>query len=665
MSAALPLADEIVERAFSADATNELERLCSRYPERRAALLPALRLCEQEFGTVDLGAMKLVAGKLGVSPAMVMGVVSFYFHFRRPTDGTFVIEVCRTLPCALRGSDAFAKVVENKLGIKPGQTTDDGLFTFKNAECLAACDKAPVVHVNAYAHELLNEETFGAVVDHLRANKDDDDFLRGGRKRPNPWNDCADSGAERTKPEGERDYEHECLTHKPILLERAFRDDWAKYDEYTKAGGYEGAKKALAMSPGEVIDFVKKSGLRGRGGAGFPCGLKWSFVPSVEKIPGPRYLLVNADESEPGTFKDIRFIEDDPHSILEGSVIAAHAIGANDIYIYIRGEMRLGAERLDLAIAEAYAKGHLGENGLGFGKRLDCTVHRGGGAYICGEETGLISSLEGYRGNPRLKPPYPAVQGVWGQPTIVNNVETIANLPYMFRLGLDWYTSMGTPSVSKEDAPPRGKLGSKGPKVWCVSGHVNRPGVYDVPFGVTLKQLIMDERYCGGLPGGRKLKAVVPGGSSMKVLKADEVDVPLCYDAIAAAGSSIGSAAIFVMDDSTCMVNALWNVLRFYEHESCGQCTPCREGAGWITQIVGRIEKGLGTMDDLAAIDRISEEACGRTICVLAEAWSWPATSYMHKFRDEFEAHIREGRCPKGGVLCAPIDEGTVGKGDK
>jgi NADH-quinone oxidoreductase subunit F len=323
--------------------------------------------------------------------------------------------------------------------------------------------------------------------------------------------------------------------------------------------------------------------------------------------------------------------------------------------------MRLGAERLELAIAEAYAKGHLGENGLGFGKRLDCYVHRGAGAYICGEETGMISSLEGNRGNPRLKPPYPAVQGAWGQPTIVNNVETLTNLPYLFRLGLEWYTSLGTQPISKEDKPPRGTLGSRGPKVWCVSGHVNRPGVYDVPFGVTLKQLIMDERYCGGIPDGRKLKGVVPGGSSMKILTADEIDVALCYDAIAAAGSSIGSAAIFVMDDSTCIVNALYNVMRFYEHESCGQCTPCREGAGWMTQIVGRIEHGQGTMDDLAAIDRITEEACGKTICVLAEAWSWPATSYIEKFRDEFVAHITQGACPKGGKLCEVPSKSAAG----
>ncbi|MGE0706480.1 MAG: NADH-quinone oxidoreductase subunit NuoF [Planctomycetota bacterium] len=654
MSATLPIAGELIERRFTPEVEAELDALIARYPQKKAALLPALRICEREFGSVDLGGMKLCAQKLGLSPAYVLGVVTFYFHFRRPSDGKFVIEVCRTLPCALRGADAFAAHAKQKLGIEFGETTADGLFTLKNAECLAACDKAPVCHVNAYAWELMDVKTFDQLVDDLR--KDPDGFdLEAGRKWPHPWKGPADPKAEKKEPAGERDFVQEALVHQPILSKRFWRAEPAGYAEYTKDGGYEGLKAALKLKPNEVIDTVKKSGLRGRGGAGFSCGLKWSFVPPVEKKGGPRYLLVNADESEPGTFKDIRFIEDDPHQVLEGAAIGAYAIGANDIYIYIRGEMRVGAERLNAALEEAYAHGIFGENALGFGKRLDCTVHRGAGAYICGEETGLISSLEGKRGQPKLKPPFPAVQGVWDQPTIVNNVETLANLPHMFRLGLEWYTSLGTPPVPAEKAPPRGRLGSQGPKVWCVSGHVNRPGVYDVPFGLPLRTLIEDPRFCGGVWGGRRLKAIVPGGSSMKVLKADEVDCALCFDDVAAAGSSIGSAAIFVFDETTCMVRALYNLLRFYEHESCGQCTPCREGAGWITKIVGRILKGQGTMDDLAAIDRISDEACGRTICVLAEAWAWPATSYMHKFRDEFETYINTGTSPRAGRLYQPL----------
>jgi len=654
MSHALPVIGKFVERSFSDAVHAEIDTLIKRYPEPKAALLPVLRIAEREFGSVDHGAMKASAEKLNLSPAYVLGVVTFYFHFRRPTDGTFVIEVCRTLPCALRGADAFAEGAAKKLGVKFGETTPDGLFTIKNAECLAACDKAPVCHINAYSWELLDLETFSTLVDEIRANPENFDLTKG-RKTPFPWNAAADPNCERKQPEGERDPYYMAMTHEPVLGKRFFNEEAADYDAYVKDGGYVGLKEALKLQPSEVIDMTKKSGLRGRGGAGFPCGMKWGFVPSVDKVPGPRYLLVNADESEPGTFKDIRFIEDDPHQILEGAAIGAYAIGANDIYIYIRGEMRLGADRLNVAIEEAYKKGHFGENALGFGNRLDCTVHRGAGAYICGEETGLISSLEGKRGQPKLKPPFPAVEGAWGQPTIVNNVETLANLPHLFREGLDWYTALGTPPISKEIAPPRGRMGSQGPKVWCVSGHVNRPGVYDVPFGVSLRELIESDKFCGGIWGGRKLKAIVPGGSSMKILTNAEVDCHLCYDDVADAGSSIGSAAIFVFDETTCMVNALYNVLRFYDHESCGQCTPCREGAGWITKLVGRILKGQGSMDDLDTIDKLSDEACGKTICVLAEAWSWPATSYMHKFRSEFETYIKTGTSPMAGRLYEPL----------
>ncbi|MCA8922718.1 MAG: NADH-quinone oxidoreductase subunit NuoF [Planctomycetes bacterium] len=653
MATALPTADaEVIEREFSADVVNELEQICSRYPERRAALLPALRLAEREFGKVDLGGMQLVAKHLGLSPAYVLGTVTFYTHFRRETDGTFVIELCRTLPCALRGADDFAKHVEQKLGIQPGETTEDGLFTYKRAECMAACDKAPLVQINGYNHELMTPEVFDQIVDTLRDDPEAFD-LKGGRKTPLAWHEPADRSATRTLPEGEKDYEYECLTHEPLLLRRCLKGRYTTYDEYVKDGGYKGVKQALNMSPADVIDFVKKSRLRGRGGAGFGCGMKWGFVPSVDQKPGPRYLVVNADESEPGTFKDGKLMEGDPHLLFEGIVIASHAIGANDAYIYIRGEMTYGAEVLNAALEEAYKNNVFGPNALGFGKRLDCTVHRGAGAYICGEETALLSSLEGGRGYPRLKPPYPAIEGAWRQPTIVNNVETICNLPLMFDKGLDWYNSLGTPAQSAEEAPPRGRMGSAGPKIWCVSGHVVRPGLYDVPFGITIRQLLHDERFCGGIRDGRKVKGVVPGGSSFQVLTADELDVPLCYDAVADAGSSIGSAGIIVMDETTCMVNALLNVLRFYDHESCGQCTPCREGSGWMTRIVWRIAHGLGTMEDLDTIDQIANQACGRTICVLAEAFSWPAQSYIKKFRHEFEALIKESR-PSPGV-CAPM----------
>jgi NADH-quinone oxidoreductase subunit F len=661
MAGALPIASEVIERTFTDEVKAELETICSRYPERRAALLPALRLAEREFGSVDLGGMKLVAGLLGLTPAYVMATASFYTHFRKPTDNKFVIEVCRTLPCALRGADQFVAHVEEALGIKMGQSTPDGLFTLKDAECMAACDKAPVCQVNGYYHELLSSGAFNDLLDAIRADPDGFDPNTGYQKG-NYVNAPAEPSAKPTKPEGERDYLHEALTHEPVLLKNCYGDDWTRYDAYVAGGGYEGSKKALAKKPAEVIDLVKQSGLRGRGGAGFSSGLKFSFVPSPDKKPGPRYLVVNADESEPGTFKDRRMMENDPHLLLEGIVVACHAIGANTAYIYIRGEMVYGAEVLEAAIAEAYEKKVFGDDALGYGKRLDCSVHRGAGAYICGEETALLSSLEGGRGYPRLKPPFPAIEGLWRQPTIVNNVETIANLGPMFAKGLEWYTSLGTPPRSAEEVPPRGTQGSRGPKVWCVSGHVVRPGLYDVPFGLSLKDLLFDERFCGGIRDGHKLKGVVPGGSSFQVLTADQVDVPLCYDAIAAAGSSVGSAAIFVMDDTTSIPVALWNVLRFYDHESCGQCTPCREGSGWMRRIVERIVKGQGTLEDLETIDAIAEQACGKTICVFAEAFSWPTQSYIKQFRSEFEAYIQDGLAGKRTNLrlCAPMQSGPL-----
>lgn len=449
-----------------------------------------------------------------------------------------------------------------------------------------------------------------------------------------------------------RDYEAEAKAYQPVLMARLGRKDSWKLDDYLATGGYEGAKKALKMKPGEVTDFVKKSGLRGRGGAGFATGLKWSFVPTPDKVPGPRYLCVNADESEPGTCKDRLILEQDPHQLLEGIMICSYAIGCTHAYIYIRGEMLLGAQRLNEAIDEAYKKGHLGKNLFGTGFDLDITVHRGAGAYICGEETGLISSLEGGRGYPRLKPPFPAVKGLFGQPTIVNNVETLANLPHMFVRGLEWYTALGTPPLTAAEAPPRGAPGSQGMKMFCISGHVNKPGVYEFPMGLSLRTVIYDERYGGGIWKGRKLKAVVPGGSSMKILKANEIDVAVCYDALQKAGTSLGSAGCFVMDETTCIVNAALNLMKFYRHESCGQCTPCREGSGWMEKLFRRIEKGQGRPEDLETIELIAKQASGKTICVFAEAFSWPAESYLAKFKDEFKAHIEKQACPFGGRLC-------------
>jgi NADH-quinone oxidoreductase subunit F len=410
-----------------------------------------------------------------------------------------------------------------------------------------------------------------------------------------------------------------------------------KLENALREGAYEGLRAAVSKSPEELIDLVKRSGLRGRGGAGFPTGLKWSFVP--KNLGKPVYLCVNGDESEPGTFKDREIMERDPHLVLEGSAIAAWALGVKVGFIYLRGEFVLAIERLEAAIAEATAKGFLGERILGTDFSLRMVVHRGAGAYICGEETALIESLEGKRGHPRLKPPFPAVVGLYDCPTVVNNVETLANLPDIVTKGPEWFAGIGTPK-------------NAGTKVFCVSGHVKKPGNYELPLGVPLRSLLYDT--CGGIRGDRGVKAVIPGGSSAPVLNASEIDVPMDFDSLAKAGSMLGSAGVIVMDDSTCMVGAAKRIMQFYAEESCGQCTPCREGTHWLHTVLTRFEAGRGRMDEIDTLLDIGDNMMGKAICPLADAAVMPTASILRKFRSEFEEHAREGRCPAGGRLSAP-----------
>jgi NADH-quinone oxidoreductase subunit F len=398
---------------------------------------------------------------------------------------------------------------------------------------------------------------------------------------------------------------------------------------YEFLGGYQGLAKALReYKPDEVTDIVKRSGLRGRGGAGFPTGMKWGFVP--KGTGKPVYLCVNADESEPGTFKDRLIVEKDPHQLLEGAIISAYALGCHYAFIYIRGEFVYGAEVLNKAIAEAYENGYLGKNILGSGFDLELVVHRGAGAYICGEETALLESLEGKRGHPRLKPPFPAVVGLYGAPTIINNVETLANVSHIINNGAEWYASIGVER-------------NAGTRLFGVSGHVKKRGVYELPMGTPMRELLYD--HCGGMRDGRKLKAIVPGGSSVPVLTADQVDVPLDFDSIAKAGSMLGSAGVIVMDDSTCMVKAALRVSKFYAEESCGQCTQCREGTEWIHRILTRLEDGRGRSGDLELLLDICASMKGLTICPLSDAAALPIESYIQKFYGEFAAHIQEQRC--------------------
>lgn len=398
-----------------------------------------------------------------------------------------------------------------------------------------------------------------------------------------------------------------------------------KIDYYEKTGGYKSWRKVLKeMTPDQVIDLVKASHLRGRGGAGFSTGMKWGFVPkNTEK---PHYILNNADESEPGTFKDRLLINGMPHSTIEGTMIGAYAIRANVSYIYIRGEFVKETRILEKAIREAYDKGYLGKNILGSGYDLDMYVHRGAGAYICGEETGLIESLEGKRGWPRIKPPFPAIEGVFRCPTIVNNVETLACVPYIIERGVDWFKSIGP-----ETGP--------GPKLFCLSGHVKKPGVYELPMGVSLHDLIYE--YGGGILNDKKLKAVIPGGSSVPVLTADEINVSMDFDSLAKVGSMLGSAGTIVMDEDTDMVDAILNLTHFYRHESCGQCTPCREGTNWAERLLKKINNGEGTMKDIDLLVEVADHIISRTICPLGDAAAMPIQSFVKKFRHEFEAKVK------------------------
>lgn len=416
-----------------------------------------------------------------------------------------------------------------------------------------------------------------------------------------------------------------------IISARFDVPDNHKFAVYKQNGGYAAADKALRMSEEDLIDEVKKSGIRGRGGAGFPAGVKWSFVP--KNIDKPRYLCVNADEGEPGTFKDQQILIKDPHALIEGIIVCCRAVGIETAYVYVRGEYDVPIKRLQAAIDEAYGAGYLGKNVKGSGSNVDVVVHRGAGAYICGEETGLIESIEGKKGQPRPKPPFPAVVGLFGCPTVVNNVETISALRYIINEGGANYASIGTPK-------------STGTMLFSISGMVERPGVYESEFGVNLWDFI--EKSTGGVLGRRALKAVIPGGSSSPILTAEEArGTNLDYESIAAAGSMLGSGAIMVLSEDVCIVKALKVITRFYAHESCGQCPPCREGTYWMYRIADRLEKGEGTMEDIDLLASICPNLMGRTVCVLADAAAMPTASYVKKFRAEFEAHVHQKGCPQ------------------
>ena len=407
---------------------------------------------------------------------------------------------------------------------------------------------------------------------------------------------------------------------------REFPDDSWTLERARETGTYDGAKRTLKeLTPDETIEFVKKSGLRGKGGAGFPTGMKWSFVP---KDVFPKYVVINHDEGEPGTFKDREIAESDPHQLIEGITIASWAVGANKAFIYCRGEFALGSRRLDTAIKEAYEEGFLGKGIHGSKFDLDIVLHRGAGAYICGEESALLDSLEGFRGQPRLKPPFPAIKGLYGQPTVINNTETISTLPHIVNNGVEWFTQWGT-----EKSP--------GTKIFSVSGHVESPGNYEVPYATTLAELL---EIAGGMRDGKALKAIIPGGASAPLLTSTEFK--LDFESLKEAGTMLGSGAVVFMDETTCMVRNALVTTEFFAHESCGKCTPCREGTWWGVKVLERIEHGEGRMEDMDLLLDVCDQIDGRSFCPLGDAASWALRSNVKLFRDEFEEHVRLGHCP-------------------
>ncbi len=579
--------------------------LANRYPVKRSALIPMMLYAQDQLGSLGDEILEEIAKRLSLNKIQVEETLAYYSMLRRKPAGRFHVQVCTNISCMLRGGNELYQHVQKRLGIGHKEVAPSGTFSLEEVECMGACTGAPAMQVNYDFYENLDPDKVDAIFEQLQEGK-----------RPKPSPVTAGSVHERLPAEV------------PVISKRFGIPNSHKIDVYLKNEGYQALEKALKqMTPDQIIDEVKKSNLRGRGGAGFPAGMKWSFVP--KGTDKPKYILANADESEPGTCKDRPLMEMDPHQLIEGMVIAGRAVGANRGFIYIRGEYRYIIDIMDAALAESYARGYLGKNILGSGFDFDLITHTGAGAYECGEESALMESLEGKRGYPRIRPPFPAVVGLYGCPTVINNAETLSTVPAILRMGGEAYANLGTPK-------------NGGTRLYSISGHVNRPGIYELPLGFPLRRLI--EEVAGGVRGGKKLKAVIPGGSSCPLLTADEIDVAMDYDSVAKIGSMLGSGGTVVMDEDTCMVDVARRIMHFYAHESCGWCIPCREGTTWLRKMLDRFHEGGGREEDIPLIDELSKNMLGRTFCPLGDAAALPTISIVKKWRNEFEDHLH-GKC--------------------
>jgi NADH-quinone oxidoreductase F subunit len=571
--------------------------ITEQYSSPKTAVLSALQEVQKSgSGYLKQEDMAEVATLLDVPLASVYSSCSYYSMLNRKPVGKYHIEIDTNIPAMLAGAGDLLAHIEKRLGIRSGETTKDGLFTLSTVEDLGACGTCPVIQLGDRYFEEMTPEKADKLIESLKRGQIPESKSKvvvGGDRK--------------------------------VLLRRVGQPNSTFISSYLKDGGYKALEKALGMKPEDVTAEVKSSGLRGRGGAGFPAGVKWGFLPKASGKPV--YLICNADEGEPGTFKDRQIMEYDPHLLLEGMAISGYAIGAKRGFIYIRGEFAWIADILERAVEEARSSGKLGRNILGTSFDFDISVHRGAGAYVCGEETGLIESLEGKRGNPRKRPPFPAVSGLFDCPTIVNNVETLSLVPFIVEKGEAEFRKIGLPN-------------SSGPKLFGVSGHVQRPGVYEFPLGTPLCDIL---EAAGGVKGN--LKAIIPGGLSTAIMTAEELgdcNIPMDYDNLPKRGTSLGSGGIMVMNDTVSIPAIALRAIEFYAHESCGQCIPCREGASVIKALLSKMVAGKGTKEDLETVLSLTATIKGTTICPTGEAFSVPIEAMIKKFRREFDALIQQ-----------------------
>jgi NADH-quinone oxidoreductase subunit F len=656
--------DELQER---------IETAMSRYPQIRSAALPALWAVQRHYGWCPPEGIRQAAAVMGVTPAYLESLATFYDLFRTTPVGRHQVLVCHNISCWLRGADDVLGALCDAAGIDAheadhgGASSPDGEVFVKGFECMGACDIAPMASIDERYYGPLTLADARDAVKHLRAGEEvlpgkalagspaaggpepepDARVAQAERATANPAG--AEAGADEEGPSRRRREDVQAGAEQPaggdrmpetrMLFRHIDEPGLASMETYRRLGGYSSLERAVKeIEPEELLTTLEDSGLRGRGGAGFSMGKKASFLPRGDM---DKFLCCNADESEPGAFKDRELMQKNPHQLIEGAAIAAVAAGAGWAFIFIRGEYAEVADILERAVGEAYDKGFLGADILGTGHRVELVVHRGAGAYICGEETALLDSLEGKRGNPRLKPPFPAIQGLYGGPTLINNVETLSNVPHIVANGADWFKGFGT-----EQSP--------GTKVVSVSGCVQRPGNYEIELGIPSRDVIYG--LAGGPPDGHEVKAWFPGGSSAPVLTAAELDLPYSFEAMAGAGSMLGSGSIIVADDSVSIPHLALRTVRFYHHESCGKCTPCREGTNWTVKMLERVISGEATPMDLDVIDSVQDNIIGHCLCVLGDSMAMPVSSMVRKFRGEFEEAIETGRA----AAPRPLDESPV-----